>query len=258
MRDVILETRNLRREFGALVAVDDVSVSIASGSLHSIIGPNGAGKTTFFNLVSGTLRPTSGRVFYKGEDITGLPVHRTIHRGIGRSFQITNLFPNLTVLENIRLASQAMGRDSLRFFKSHQKLGRYLERSAEVLEQVGLADKALHLAGTLPHGDQRKLELGMILAPDPEVLMLDEPTAGMASEQVPELMQLVQSIQDAGDKTVILVEHNMNVVMSVSDRITVMHQGGLLAEGTPDEISADERVQTAYLGELYKDQEGEA
>ena len=131
-----------------------------------------------------------------------------------------------------------------------------LERIRAIDEAYG--DKALQLAGTLPHGDQRKLELGMILAPDPEVLMLDEPTAGMASEQVPELMQLVQSIQDAGGKTVILVEHNMNVVMSVSDRITVMHQGGLLAEGTPDEISADERVQTAYLGELYKDQEGEA
>ncbi len=251
MSDVILETRNLRREFGALVAVDDMSMSIEAGSLHSIIGPNGAGKTTFFNLVSGTLRPTSGQVFFKGEDITELPMHRTIHRGIGRSFQITNLFPNLTVTENVRLAAQAMGRDSLRLFRSHTRFEHYLERAAEVLEQVGLTGRALQLAGTLPHGDQRKLELGMILAPDPEVLMLDEPTAGMASEQVPELMQLIQTIQDAGDKTVVLVEHNMNVVMSVSDRITVMHQGALLAEGTPAEIASDERVQTAYLGQLY-------
>ncbi len=257
MSHVILETRNLRREFGALVAVDDMSVSIRTGSLHSIIGPNGAGKTTFFNLVSGTLRPTAGRVFFKGDDITNLPVHRTIHRGIGRSFQITNLFPSLTVLENIRLAAQAMGNDSFRLFRSHRKLTDYLDRASEVLEQVGLAPKALQLAGTLPHGDQRKLELGMILAPDPEVLMLDEPTAGMASEQVPELMHLVQTIQEAGDKTVVLVEHNMNVVMSVSDRITVMHQGALLAEGTPAEIAGDETVQTAYLGELYKDQEGD-
>ncbi|MDF1595920.1 MAG: ABC transporter ATP-binding protein [Acidimicrobiia bacterium] len=256
MSDVILETRNLRREFGALVAVDDMSISIEAGSLHSIIGPNGAGKTTFFNLVSGTLRPTSGRVFLRGDDITDLPSHRTIHRGIGRSFQITNLFPNLTVFENVRLAAQAMGSDSLRFFRSHRKFSRYLERTNEVLEQVGLSDKALQPAGTLPHGDQRKLELGMILAPDPEVLMLDEPTAGMASEQVPELMALVQSIQASGRKTVVLVEHNMNVVMSVSDRITVMHQGALLAEGSPTEISADERVQTAYLGELYKEQGG--
>ena len=256
MSDVILETRNLRREFGALVAVDDMSVSIEAGSLHSIIGPNGAGKTTFFNLVSGTLRPTSGRVFLKGDDITGLPLHRTIHRGIGRSFQITNLFPTLTVAENVRLAAQAMGRDSLRMFRSHSKFGEYVMRAAEVLEQVGLSGRALQLAGTLPHGDQRKLELGMILAPDPEVLMLDEPTAGMASEQVPELMKLIQTIQSAGDKTVVLVEHNMNVVMSVSDRITVMHQGALLAEGTPAEIGSDERVQTAYLGQLYDDAGG--
>ena len=251
--EVILETRNLRREFGALVAVDDMSVQIAAGSLHSIIGPNGAGKTTFFNLVSGTLKPTSGSVFYKGEDITQLPVYKTIHRGIGRSFQITNIFPNLTVLENVRLAGQALGSDSFRMMRSHAKFGDYLERAHEVLAEVGLADKALQPARTLPHGDQRKLELGMILAPDPEVLMLDEPTAGMAVEQVPELMGLVQSIQETGNKTVVLVEHNMNVVMSVSDRITVMHQGALLAEGSPADISADERVQTAYLGELYQD-----
>ena len=256
MTNAILETRNLRRTFGALVAVDDMSVSIEEGSLHSIIGPNGAGKTTFFNLVSGTIRPSSGKVFFKGDDITDLPVHRSIHLGIGRSFQITNLFPNLSVFENVRLAAQAMGNDNLRFFRSHLKFTNYLERTAEVLEQVGLSDKAKQLAGTLPHGDQRKLELGMILAPDPEVLMLDEPTAGMAHEQVPELMRLVQSIQTSGNKTVILVEHNMNVVMSVSDRITVMHQGARLAEGSPAEISADERVQTAYLGQLYEEQDG--
>jgi branched-chain amino acid transport system ATP-binding protein len=248
----ILETRDLRREFGALVAVDDVSVQIHTGTLHSIIGPNGAGKTTFFNLVSGTLRPTSGSVIYKGEDITGQPVHRSIHRGIGRSFQITNLFPNLTVLENVRLAAQAMGRDSFRMLRSHAKFPGYIERATEVLALVGLSDLAAVPARTLPHGDQRKLELGMILAPDPEVLMLDEPTAGMASEQVPELMDLIQRIQEAGNKTVVLVEHNMNVVMSVSDRITVMHQGAVLAEGLPGEIAADEAVQTAYLGQLYE------
>lgn len=252
----ILETMNLRREFGALVAVDDVSVAIEEGSLHSIIGPNGAGKTTFFNLVSGTLAPTSGRVFYQGDDITDLPAHRTIHRGIGRSFQITNIFPNLTVFENVRLAAQAMGRGSYGLFRSHLRLTEPAARAAEVLEQVGLTGRAQAPARTLPHGDQRKLELGMILAPDPRVLMLDEPTAGMAAEQVPELMQLVQEIQSAGDKTVVLVEHNMNVVMSVSDRITVMHQGSLLAEGTPAEISADERVQTAYLGDLYREAGG--
>ena len=248
---VILESRNLRKEFGALVAVADMDVEVEQGSLHSIIGPNGAGKTTFFNLVSGTLTPTSGRVFFKGEDITDLPVYKTVHRGIGRSFQITNIFPNLTVHENVRLACQAMGNDSFRLLRSHRRFSRYLERTAEVLDQVGLTSRALHPARTLPHGDQRKLELGMILAPDPEVLMLDEPTAGMAAEQVPELMGLIQGIQASGNKTVVLVEHNMSVVMSVSDRITVMHQGSKLAEGTPSEIAADETVRTAYLGALY-------
>lgn len=246
------KTKDLRREFGALVAVDDVSIHVEQGSLHSIIGPNGAGKTTFFNLLSGNLKPTSGQVFFKGEDITRLPLHKTAHRGIGRSFQITNIFPNLSVFENIRLSCQALGKHNFRLFSSARKFKEYDERTWEVVQQVGLTDSALMLARTLPHGDQRKLELGMILAPDPEVLLLDEPTAGMASEQVPQLMALIQQIQAAGDKTVMLVEHNMNVVMSVSDKITVMHQGAVLAEGTPEEISSNETVQTAYLGGLYE------
>lgn len=252
----ILETRDLRKEFGALVAVDDVSLHIQEGALHSIIGPNGAGKTTLFNLISGTVDPTAGRVFYRGEDITDHPIHETIHKGIGRSFQITNIFPSLTVLENVRLAVQALGDDSFRMLTSYQKLPVYVDRAREVLERVGLSDRAAQPAGTLPHGDQRKLELGMILAPDPDVLMLDEPTAGMAAEQVPDLMALVGEIRRAGDKTVVLVEHNMNVVMAVSDWITVMHQGSVLAEGTPEEISSNEQVQTAYLGALYTDSSG--
>ncbi|MBK8900162.1 MAG: ABC transporter ATP-binding protein [Anaerolineaceae bacterium] len=251
--EIILETQNLRREFGALVAVEDVSLKVKAGSLHSIIGPNGAGKTTFFNLLSGNIPPTAGRVLLRGKDITSLPLHRTAHLGIGRSFQITNIFPNLTVLENIRLAAQALGKDSFRLLRSYRAFPRYETRAWEVIEQVGLVNEALLPARTLPHGAQRKLELGMILAPDPEILLLDEPTAGMASEQVPELMALIQKIQEAGHKTVMLVEHNMNVVMSVSDTITVMHHGAVLAEGTPAEISANETVQTAYLGHLYED-----
>ena len=251
----ILQTQGVRKQFGALVAVDDVSIDIEAGSLHSIIGPNGAGKTTLFNVVSGTLQPTAGRVLFRGGDITDLPMHRTIHRGIGRSFQITNIFPNLTVVENVRLAAQAMGHDSFRMLRSHRRFRDYLQRAEHVLDEVGLADKADLPARTLPHGDQRKLELGMILAPDPDVLMLDEPTAGMAAEQVPELLGLIQSIQASGDKTVVLVEHNMNVVMRVSNRITVMHQGRVLAEGSPVEISADTAVQTAYLGSLYDEEE---
>ena len=250
--EIIFETVNLRREFGALVAVDDVNIKVPKNSLHAIIGPNGAGKTTFFNLLSGNIAPTSGQVIFKGRDITNQPDYRTIHFGIGRSFQITNIFPNLTVFENIRLACQALGKDNFKFFRDAASFDKYEARTWEVIQRVGLDDRVTSLAKTLPHGDQRKLELGMILAPDPEVLLLDEPTAGMAAEQVPELIALIKDIQNAGDKTVLLVEHNMNVVMSVSDTITVMHQGQVLAEGTPAEIAANETVQTAYLGGLYK------
>jgi len=249
--DVILETQELRKEFGALVAVADVSLHVQANTIHSIIGPNGAGKTTYFNLLTGNLEPTSGRVLYRGRDITRLPPHRTAHLGIGRSFQITNIFPNLTVLENIRLASQALGRDNFRFLRHHRHFPAYEKRAWEVMGLVGLTDKALAMARTLPHGDQRKLELGMILAPDPELLLLDEPTAGMAAEDVPELMALIRDVQKQGNKTIMLVEHNMNVVMTVSDRITVMHMGRVLADGTPGEIAANEAVQSAYLGGLY-------
>jgi len=229
-----------------------VNLKVRKNLLHAIIGPNGAGKTTFFNLLSGNIEPTSGSVIYKGKDVTHQPVHRTIHFGIGRSFQITNIFPNLTVFENIRLACQALGKDNFKFFQDTSRFKQYETRTREVIQRIGLTERAASPARTLPHGDQRKLELGMILAPDPEVLLLDEPTAGMAAEQVPELIALIQEIQKVGNKTVMLVEHNMNVVMSVSDTITVMHQGKVLAEGTPAEISANKEVQTAYLGGLYE------
>jgi branched-chain amino acid transport system ATP-binding protein len=250
--EIIFETINLTKRFGALLAVDNVNLRVRKNSLHAIIGPNGAGKTTFFNLLSRNLEPTSGQVIFKGRDITHQPVHRTIHFGIGRSFQITNIFPNLTVFENIRLAAQALGADNFKFWRAASHFKQYETRVWEVIEKVGLTGHVETLARTLPHGDQRKLELGMILAPNPEVLLLDEPTAGMASEQVPELIALIQNIQKAGNKTVMLVEHNMNVVMSVSDVITVMHQGKILAEGKPSEIAANKEVQTAYLGGLYE------
>jgi branched-chain amino acid transport system ATP-binding protein len=250
--EIILETFNLSKNFGALKAVDNVSIKVVRNTLHAIIGPNGAGKTTFFNLLSGNLKPTSGKIMYKGKDLTRLPVHRMIHYGIGRSFQITNIFPNLTVFENIRLASQALEKENFKFYIDTRKMEQCEQHTFEVIEKVGLKTRAHILARALPHGDQRKLELGMILAPDPEVLLLDEPTAGMASEQVPELMALVQEIQKTGNKTVMLVEHNMNVVMSRSDIITVMNQGKVLAEGTPSEIAANKEVQTAYLGGLYE------
>jgi branched-chain amino acid transport system ATP-binding protein len=250
---IILETHNLRKDFGGLVAVANVSIKVKANSLHSIIGPNGAGKTTLFNLLSGNLEPTDGRVFFKGRDITDLPAHRTAHLGIGRSFQITNVFPNLTVLENARLAAQALGHDNFRFWRHHHHYTRYEERAQEVLAQVGLSEQANLPASVLPHGGKRKLELAILLAADPELLLLDEPTAGMAREEIPMLMEVIRQIQRRGDKTIMLVEHKMDLVMNVSDRITVMHQGQVLAEGTPSEIAANEVVQSAYLGQLYGD-----
>ncbi len=248
---IILETHALRKSFGGLVAVDDVSIKVRAQSLHSIIGPNGAGKTTLFNLLSGNIEPSSGRVIFKGRDITDLPPHRTAHLGIGRSFQITNVFPNLTVLENVRLAAQALGRDNFKFWQHYRHFARYEERARQVIAQVGLADQVDAPARVLPHGGKRKLELGILLAADPELLLLDEPTAGMAREEIPLLMQVIEQIRSQGNRSIMLVEHKMDLVMNVSDRITVMHQGRVLAEGTPSEIAANEQVQSAYLGNLY-------
>ena len=248
---IILEADRLRKDFGGLIAVENVSFKVRAGSLHSIIGPNGAGKTTLFNLLSGVFKPSAGRVIYRGHDITAQPPHRIAHLGIGRSYQITNIFPNLSVFENVRLAAQAMGHDNLNLLASASRFRRYSERAASVIEQVGLKSKESLLASVLPHGDKRKLELGILLASDPQVLLLDEPTAGMASEQVPQLMALIAQIRQQSNKTILLVEHNMDVVMNVSDAITVMHYGQVLAEGTPAQIAANEQVQKAYLGELY-------
>jgi branched-chain amino acid transport system ATP-binding protein len=247
----ILETQQLRKEFGGLVAVQDASMTIEEGATHAIIGPNGAGKTTFFNLLSGKYKPTRGKILYKGDDITTLAPHRRAHLGLGRSYQITNLFPNLTVLENVRLAAQALSAERFQMFRLATRYPQHVRRALEVLELVGLRDMASMPASVLPHGGKRKLELAVLLAGDPQVLLLDEPTAGMASEQVPELMQTIEHVRQLGNKTIVLVEHNMNVVMSVSDKITVMNLGSILAEGTPGEISRNQNVQKVYLGELY-------
>jgi branched-chain amino acid transport system ATP-binding protein len=248
---VLLETQNLSRYFGGLKAVDAVNLKVREGHFHSIIGPNGAGKTTLFNLLSSTLKPTEGRVLLRGKDITDLPSHRMSHLGIGRSFQITNIFPTLTVFENVRLAAQAIGQDNFRLMTPVTRFSSYQERTEEALAETDLIESAHLPAATLNHGDKRKLELAILLAQNPSILLLDEPTAGLASETVPGFMALIDRVREKGNKTVVLVEHNMNVVMSLSDRITVMHQGRLLAEGTPSEVTANEDVQKAYLGELY-------
>jgi len=249
--ETILEAQNLRKSFGGLVAVDDVSIQIAKGSMHAIIGPNGAGKTTLFNLLSGMMAPDSGKIFYKGENITNIAPQRRAHMGIGRSFQITNIFPNLTVLENIRLGAQAMGKDNFRFFTLAEQYPVYAEKAMEVIVLVGLQGKEGTLARNLAHGEKRKLELGIMLSTEPELLLFDEPTAGMSSEQVPELIEIINKVVHLKSSTAILVEHRMDMVMSVSHRITVMAMGRLLAEGTPQEIAHNPQVQAAYLGDLY-------
>jgi branched-chain amino acid transport system ATP-binding protein len=253
MPNTILEAHHLRKNFGGLVAVSDVSLAVERGSTHSIIGPNGAGKTTLFNLLTGRYKPTSGTVTYNGRDVSNMPVYRRAQLGMGRSFQITNIFPNLSVLENVRLAAQVNSGVNFRFWRTAESYTQYTRRAAEVLELVGLATMAAVPANVLPHGGKRKLELAILLASDPEILLLDEPTAGMASEQVPELIATIDTIRKQGGKTVIMVEHNMSVVLNISDRITVMHQGKVLAEGTPAKITADRTVQSVYLGELYGD-----
>lgn len=252
-KSIILESKNLRKEFGGLVAVDDVSIKVEKNTMHAIIGPNGAGKTTLFNLLSGVMKPTRGTVIYKGKDITSLAPQRRAHIGIGRSFQITNIFPNLTVQENLRLAAQALGKDNFKLLRHVDAFPKYLDKVQEVVEQVGLQGREVIYARNLPHGEKRKLELGIMLAGDPELLLFDEPTAGMSSEQVPELIEIIEKIIKGTDCTAVLVEHRMDMVMAISDRITVMNQGALLAEGTPEEIAANKQVQSAYLGDLYGD-----
>ncbi|MCI0574733.1 MAG: ABC transporter ATP-binding protein [Chloroflexi bacterium] len=251
--NVILETHDLSRHFGGLKAVEGVNLAIHAGHLHSIIGPNGAGKTTLFNLLSGALKPSRGRIFLRGQDITDFPPHRSAHLGLGRSYQITNIFPNLTVFENVRLAAQALGRDNFKLFAPAGRFKQYEEKAGQALAETGLLEAAVAPARNLPHGDKRRLELALLLAQELDIWLLDEPTAGLASEQVPAFMAVLDRMRKLANKTVVLVEHNMSVVMSLSDRISVMHQGQLLAEGAPAEIAANETVQKAYLGELYSD-----
>jgi branched-chain amino acid transport system ATP-binding protein len=228
--------------------VNRVSCAFQPGTLTAIVGPNGAGKTTYFNLVSGQLPASSGSVALFGEDITRLAASRRARRGIGRAFQLTNLFPRLTVLENVRLAVQARagaGKDLLSMWSSHVEL---IERARNVLERVALAGKANLAASALPHGDQRKLEVAILLALEPEVFMFDEPTAGMSVDEVPVILDLIRHIKAQGDKTILLVEHKMDVVRSLADRIIVLHQGELVADGDPATVIASPVVQEAYLG----------
>jgi branched-chain amino acid transport system ATP-binding protein len=244
----VLETHELSIRFGGHVAVDRVSCAFRPGTLTAIVGPNGAGKTTYFNLISGQLPASSGRVSLFGEDVTRLAAPRRTKRGIGRAFQLTNLFPRLSVLENVRLAVQAragMGKNLLSMWSAHVEL---IEKAEHYLHRVALADKRDATAASLPHGDQRKLEVAILLALEPDVFMFDEPTAGMSVDEVPVVLSLIEHIKAQGDKTVLLVEHKMDVVRSLADRIIVLHQGQLVADGAPAEVIASPIVQEAYLG----------
>jgi branched-chain amino acid transport system ATP-binding protein len=225
-----------------------VSCEFRPGTLTAIVGPNGAGKTTYFNLISGQLPASAGMVRLFGEDVTRLSAPQRTRRGMGRAFQLTNLFPRLTVLENVRLAVQARarkGRDVFSIWSSHAEL---VEKALAVLERVALAGKRAATAASLPHGDQRKLEVAILLALEPAVFMFDEPTAGMSVDEVPVILELIGQIKRQADKTILLVEHKMDVVRSLADRIIVLHQGKLVADGAPAEVIASPIVQEAYLG----------
>jgi len=248
--EAVLVTRDLRKEFGSLAAVDGLSIGVPKGEFRSVIGPNGAGKTTFFNLVTGVMAPTAGAVYFEGEEVTGLPPHERVRRGMGRSFQLTTVFGGLTVRENVRLAAQAAHGEGVSpvdwLVRSRDALTDVGRAADEALERVGLADQAEDHAAALSYGDRRRLEIGIVLATDPAFVLLDEPTAGMSREETRETMRLVD--EELSDRTLLLIEHDVDLVMDVSDRITVLDRGRELATGTPATIADDESVQAAYLG----------
>ena len=243
----ILVTRDLGLDIGGAKIVADVSLEVAAGEFIGIIGPNGAGKTTLFNLLSGLARPTAGTVELSGRDITGDAPFRRTRAGLGRTFQVSSVFPLLTVLENARLAADSASGGTMRIWRRAASVG--VDRARGALRRVGLEPRAAWPAGLLSHGDKRKLELAMLLAGNPRVLLLDEPMAGVSAEDVDELVELIRSVHRDESTTVLMVEHRMEVVVGLAERIAVMHHGALLAFDEPAKVMANETVQTAYLGE---------
>jgi branched-chain amino acid transport system ATP-binding protein len=246
--DCILETRSLTKEFKGFVAVNKVDLRVRRGSIHALIGPNGAGKTTFFNLLSGLAQPTEGEIYFKGEPISKFSGPRRVARGIAKAFQTANIYPEESVYQNVRLAALArvQGSFALEPFRRSQRLGGVETLAREALEQVDLESLAGERAGDLSHGDKKRLDIALALATKPEILLLDEPVAGMSIEEVHKTDLLIRGL--AKRMTVLLIEHDMDLIMGISDSITVLHQGKVLADGSPAEIRANRIVQEAYLG----------
>jgi branched-chain amino acid transport system ATP-binding protein len=245
--EALLETRSLTKEFRGFRAVSEVSLRVAEGTVHALVGPNGAGKTTLFNLLTGFLAPSSGQILFRGADITGKQPEQIAHLGIARSFQITSLFDQMSLVDHLELALASPTGLGYRFWRSSSQMRRFRDRAMELLDQVGLEDRAGQAAGSLAYGQKRALELALALALDPQLLLLDEPTAGMGLEDVDRTIALVKKVAEG--RTVVFVDHNMHVVGSLADTVTVLQSGQVLAEGTYEQVRTDERVITAYLGQ---------
>ncbi|HXZ16502.1 MAG TPA: ABC transporter ATP-binding protein [Roseiarcus sp.] len=244
----LLEVSGASKRFGNLVAIDDVSLTIEPGELTAIIGPNGAGKTTFFNLISGLIAPTTGTILFDGRNVTALNPEQRVARGMARTFQVTEVFPELSVADNVRIAAEIAGGYRLRPWLGRAARAAVEERVLKLLEMSGLTEKSDMLVGALPHGDQRAAEILMSLALRPRLLMLDEPTAGMGDQETYDIARLVRRLHRKEGLTIMLIEHDMRVVFNLADRIVVLAEGRVLAEGTPQEIAASDKVQAAYLG----------
>ncbi|MCK4789022.1 MAG: ABC transporter ATP-binding protein [Desulfobacteraceae bacterium] len=249
MGNIILKIENLSKSFNGNTVIDNISFSIPEGELSSIIGPNGAGKTTIFNLITGYHLPDSGRIFFQGKDISGMQPYSSVRLGIARAFQITNIFPRLSVLENIVATVITHKKGNLNIVTPTRKLKSVYERAYEVLRSVGLAEMAHQQSGTLAHGNQKRLDMAVALALEPKILLLDEPTAGMSPEERRQTVELIQQLWEELNITMLFIEHDMDVVFGISQKVRVLCYGTMLAEGTPEEISKNEKVIEAYLGE---------
>ncbi|HLX80371.1 MAG TPA: ABC transporter ATP-binding protein [Burkholderiales bacterium] len=247
MTDFLLETRNLRKSFGALLATDQVDFDVREGETHAVIGPNGAGKTTFIKQISGELRPDAGNIRFAGEDVSDLPWHKRSRKGLARSFQITSVYRDFTALDNVALAIQAQSGHSFRFWRSAREDRLLTEPAVRILEKIGLEKRKNTLAANLSHGEQRQLEIAMVLATHPRLMLLDEPVAGMGTDESQRMIEFLATLK--GKATMVLVEHDMDAVFTLADRISVLVYGRIIATGTPADIRANAEVRAAYLGE---------